>query len=588
MGTHQHTLGLVLGTLLAAVPAWAAEKEAINRAIDHGVAALRKMQRKDGSWPEPRATALAGLALLECKVPASDPAIVKAAAVIRTAALRHADVYTVALAILFLDRLGDARDVPLIESLAVRLLAAQTPKGNWDYVCPPIAPSEVRRLGALLRQQSELKGGRKLPRVDPRTPRDLPPEIQAQLALLNRQGPTVQRQGDNSNTQFATLALWVARRHGLPAETALRRVEVYFRQTQLGTGTWAYRTDSKIASPAMTCAGVLGLTVAHGFNGGRNLARDPALRAGLLALWTTIGHPFPDPRAVPRIDQRNGKAYYFLWSLERVAVALGLEKIGKKDWYNWGADVLLANQRADGTWQGEYAESGADTCFALLFLRRSNLAGDLTARLGKVKDLGEAELKAGGVGGRRAIKPALDPQDRETAPDRRSRDPEGLEPIPAEVENAVARRLSDGLVRATGAEQQRLLERLRDSKGVDHTEALLLALPRLEGEARQRVRDALAQRFTRLTAGSLLNYLKDHDAEARQAALRALAHKGLRQHVPAIIGKLSDPEPGVVRAAHAALKTLTGQDFGPGASANREEIDRAIAAWRDWWRKNAR
>ncbi len=101
-------------------------------------------------------------------------------------------------------------------------------------------------------------------------------------------------------------------------------------------------------------------------------------------------------RAAPIV---GGKAYYFLWSLERVAVALDLDTLGGKDWYGWGSEIVVANQAADGSWHGEYPAT-ADTCFALLFLKRANLTADLTAGLkGKTHDPGAITLKAGGVGG---------------------------------------------------------------------------------------------------------------------------------------------------------------------------------------------
>jgi hypothetical protein len=75
--------------------------------------------------------------------------------------------------------------------------------------------------------------------------------------------------------------------------------------------------------------------------------KDRSLRAGLLVLGSAIGHPVgPRGRAPPAA----GRAFYFFWSVERVAVALGLDTIGKKDWYAWGAEVLLASQQADGSW----------------------------------------------------------------------------------------------------------------------------------------------------------------------------------------------------------------------------------------------
>ena len=80
----------------------------------------------------------------------------------------------------------------------------------------------------------------------------------------------------------------------------------------------------------------------------------------------------------------------------RGCVAFDLKTIGGKDWYTWGSDVLLVNQAADGSWHGDNSPT-VDTCFALLFLKRSNLVTDLTARLkGRLRDPGEAILKAGG------------------------------------------------------------------------------------------------------------------------------------------------------------------------------------------------
>src|SRR5438067_12869609 len=45
---------------------------------------------------------------------------------------------------------------------------------------------------------------------------------------------------DNSNTQFATLAMWVGRKHGLPVDGSLARLEKRFRETQSRNGSWGY------------------------------------------------------------------------------------------------------------------------------------------------------------------------------------------------------------------------------------------------------------------------------------------------------------------------------------------------------------
>jgi hypothetical protein len=67
---------------------------------------------------------------------------------------------------------------------------------------------------------------------------------------------------------------------------------------------------------------------------------------------------------------------YFLWSLERMAVIYDLTTIGDREWYPWCAEMLVAVQRADGSWQAPYP-GPVGTCFALLILKRSNFAKDL-------------------------------------------------------------------------------------------------------------------------------------------------------------------------------------------------------------------
>jgi hypothetical protein len=84
------------------------------------------------------------------------------------------------------------------------------------------------------------------------------------------------------------------------------------------------------------------------------------------------------------IDADDMKNFYFLWSVERVAMLYNLKTIGSRDWYDVGAKMLLSNQQKEGNWSmGRYSGSTPplDTCFALLFLKRSNLVQDLSDRL---------------------------------------------------------------------------------------------------------------------------------------------------------------------------------------------------------------
>ena len=126
---------------------------------------------------------------------------------------------------------------------------------------------------------------------------------------------------------------------------------------------------------------------------------------------------------------------------------------------------------------------------------------------------------------------------------------------------------------------------LKDGKGTVYTEALARAIPQLKGAAKTKARDALAERLSRMTAKTLQDRLKDDDGELRRAAALACAMKEDKSYIPALIPLLEDTEKTVTQAARAALKALSGKDFGPAASASQAERDEAAAKWREWWRK---
>jgi hypothetical protein len=613
-------LGLLFLEFQGEIPAKDAED--IGQAVERGIAALRRRQNVVVPGQDVGTLALISLTLLECEIPANDPGMQTAIAAIRTQCISTNKTYNLALCILFFDRLGDPEDVPLIESLTVRLLAGQGRTGGFSYTCPEIPPEEVRRLTNQVGKRTELVGRNKLPDnsdkpKDPgapatpprRTARDLPREIQQQLLQINQVGnPGFGLGADNSNTQFATIALWVARKHGLPVDAALLRVDARFRGSQNADGGWGYMSGEPsvgmtASTTTMTCAGLIGLAVGHGVmaanakeknpnaKGGRDIAKDPVLVRGVNALGTSIAHPlaknFRGKGPRPRHAHGEGKTFYFLWSLERLGVALDLDTIGGKDWFNWGAEILVDNQKEDGSWDGAYGALGADSCFALLFLRRANFAKDLTTNLsGRLKDPGEIVLRSGGAGDLRVpdpgLKPPKDPSATKTTipgdplvkePMRQpALDPmRVIDPKPQVSESA---RLARELIQATPERQERALESLREGKGTVYTEALAASIPQLEGETRRKARGALAERLARMKDETLVFYLKDEDGEIRRAAALACAMKEASARIPNLIPLLDDPEKDVVRAAHLALKELSGQNLGP-----------AKEDWQAWWDK---
>jgi hypothetical protein len=414
----------------------AEQQQQVEQAIDRGVKYLRQAQKKNGQWGPPfpvSYTALAGLTLLECGIPANDPAVQKAAAYVRAhqAEIRNRTTYQLSLVILFLDRLGETGDEALLRRLALRLIAGQTTAGGWDYELPNLTAREsdelltvLMRNRALLTPLAQGKHAGLGTFIDkesktvrlPVGPNDFDPKDLGNVPELSkkiRELPIVQQKplpktpakgkkakaafklktgrDDNSNTQFAMIALWAARRHAIPVEQTLALVDQRFVNSQHPAGSWAYQYGGWLAKPQMTCVGLIGLALGHGaykeaygnaWKGGEtaeHVLQDPNIKKGLKKLAQSVAAPPDDWKtATPQVD------LYYLWSLERTAMLYNLKKIGGKDWYGWSAQMLLVNQQNDGSWHnGGYpgATPHLNTCLALLVLRRANLVEDLTKGL---------------------------------------------------------------------------------------------------------------------------------------------------------------------------------------------------------------
>ena len=373
------------------------DQEKVNQAIDRGVEYLKKSQDpRTGAWPGGRVgyTALPGLTLLECGVPAQDPAVQKAAGHVRSQLTGLTATYDLALAILFLDRLEDPQDKERIWTLALRLVAGQDTAGGWTYDCPVLTPRQQQQLVSVLQANvppSPLAlGPVAFDKLGPAGADALEPAVK-NLPVLQppagaMRGPRHRIISDNSNTQFAILGLWAARRHGVPLQRTLALIVRRFRNSQNADGAWGYRLWTEWR-PSMTCAGLLGMAVGLGLTNEANKmgnkpaedpTQDPAVQKAVGYLANHVGNP------TGRWQGLQLANLYFLWSLERVAVIFRLPKIGEKEWYPWGAEMLVANQQPAGNWQGggyPGATPLSDTCLALLFLRRANLAKDLTDKL---------------------------------------------------------------------------------------------------------------------------------------------------------------------------------------------------------------
>lgn len=325
--------------------------EQVRKSIERGVGYLKAQQnREKGSWTElpgypGGVTSLCTLALLNSGVPNDDPVVQRALAYLRTIDKPEL-TYCVSLQTMVFclaspdkDRLQITRNVQWLQS---RQIDDGPRKGAWGY------SSERGR-------------------------------------------------GDNSNTQFALLALYEAERVGVKVQQRTWTLaRDYWLKTQHKDGSWGYY-DGQPSTGSMTCAGITSLVVttdrlsASAASVSGDAVRCCGEREDVLPIeralaWMgshfSVGHN-PVASSNPSGVVGSDSLLYYLYGMERVGRLTGRRFFVKNardgfpvrfDWYRQGAEHLVAMQDSlSGFWVGEgHAESipVIGTSFALLFLSK--------------------------------------------------------------------------------------------------------------------------------------------------------------------------------------------------------------------------
>ena len=342
-------LGLVTPTLRPADAQVAddVKAEQVRQAIERGIDYLKSTQsRTRGNWIEypgysGGVTALCTLALLNAGVEPADPAIQKALAHLRKQG-DPAMVYTTALQTMVFCAAEPQKDRLLIRRNVAWLERVQSKDGDhnggWSYGAGNAGPG----------------GG----------------------------------SPDNSNSQFALLALYEAQHVGVEVSSQTwGRALAYWQRHQHADGSWRYRPSAP-ATGSMTCAGIASMVIASG----RFSRGDATVENGIVRCcgkqeqigeiqrgldW--LGRNFSVKRNPSLVGGRSnvaGKRYlfYYLYGVERVGRMTGHRFIGRSDWYREGAKMLAGSQDPlNGSWKGpvgiETNEQIA-TAFALLFLSK--------------------------------------------------------------------------------------------------------------------------------------------------------------------------------------------------------------------------
>jgi hypothetical protein len=182
-----------------------------------------------------------------------------------------------------------------------------------------------------------------------------------------RTGPPV---GDNSNSQYAALGLRACMESGvMPPGATLLKAATWWKKDQNKDGGWGYRTQQNPHSFGGMTAGAVASLIIHLHYLRRNWKQDPSVIGGIR--WMAANFTVTkNPKANPFMH------YYYLYAMERVGMLASLEKIGAHAWYKEGAELLLGKQHPDGAWAYEGKaftkyQKLWDTCFAILFLRRT-------------------------------------------------------------------------------------------------------------------------------------------------------------------------------------------------------------------------
>jgi HEAT repeat protein len=134
-----------------------------------------------------------------------------------------------------------------------------------------------------------------------------------------------------------------------------------------------------------------------------------------------------------------------------------------------------------------------------------------------------------------------------------------------------AAHLAERLVAAGPVRLAQLLGQARGGEEEVSIKGLAAALPRLKGEARDKVQKALIERLARLDADGLRRRLNDEAPDLRQAAVAACVRRRDQKLIPDLIALLEEADPMLTSHAEKGLEAMTGQHFP------------TPTAWRDWW-----
>jgi hypothetical protein len=302
--------------------------------------------------------------------------------------------YEVALQAMILEKLGAAIRPRMLLRCAQWLADNQLVDGSWSYGSRSVNADALR-----------------IP--DGETALDDPRRASASrkpnLTRVEKRAEGSGR-GDHSNSQYAALGLRACHDGGIRFPASLvelaskswtRSLRADGRETleldlsdsasrksavrlEVLPAGWCYGPHSDHRPYGSMTAGAVGaLCILDYMRAGddgrsRSWKRDPAVLQGLAWLARSFSvHHNPGPYEAEEGFENDSQQYlyYYLYALERAGSLFGTARIGTRVWYAEGARRLIALQSSDGMW----GDGAWDTCWAILFLRRSTRPLDVAS-----------------------------------------------------------------------------------------------------------------------------------------------------------------------------------------------------------------
>ena len=303
------------------------------------------------------------------------------------------------------------QDLALARKALAFLLAHQAPKGLWRYPGPGgeedlsntqyvmLALGAADRLGLSVPREVYEKAAARLVEVQEQDGPDMEPfpfpgadlpfkelkkiadEFEKELRKLDKrfEGKPDEAKDERGLTKadhMQTMTRSVAQR---VSEGTRTRKGNPTESRGLKARGWCYipadqprmHTMDATVTGSMTTSGLVGLlSCKAALEGSGRYERElepqitRSLRDG--AAWLVRNY------AIERNPGHSLHHLYFLYGLERVGILGLLDKFGTHDWYQEGAQLLIARQTPEGQWLAIQGTAGAvpDTCFALLFLAK--------------------------------------------------------------------------------------------------------------------------------------------------------------------------------------------------------------------------